>query len=155
MLAKVGSTPMVWVWISGGWQMSDKSGNLRDLISLWTLRGRLKRWGDWPVTCAGLASPSGCFQPLVLGQRVDANKAPWSTCSELDTSHFPDAGPASVALRWQGSLLSLPCGLEPILQTQAAGLFVSETGLGSERLIFWDGLKRDSVHQVPRGTEIS
>lgn len=149
--------------------MSDKSGNLRDLISLWTLRGKLKGqrgvdWlclkqtpspGDWPVACAGLASPSGCFQPLVLGQRVDANKAPWSTCSELDTSHFPDAGPASMALRWQGSRPSLPRGLEPILQTQAAGLFVSETGLGSERLIFWDGPKGGSVQQVPSGTEIS
>lgn len=91
----------------------------------------------------------------MLGKHVDANKAPWNTCSELDTSHFPDAGPACVGLRWQGSLLSLPCGLEPILQTQAAGLFVSETGLGSERLIFWDGPKRGSVQEVPRGTEIS
>lgn len=60
-----------------------------------------------------------------------------------------------VGLRWQGFLLSLPRGLEPILQMQATGLFVSETGLGSERLIFWDGPKRGSVQQVPRGTEIS
>lgn len=54
------------------------------------------------VACGGLALPSGCFQPLVRGKRVDTNKAPWSTCSEPDVSHFPDAGPACVGLRCMG-----------------------------------------------------
>lgn len=148
--------------------MSDKSGNLRDLISLWTLRGRLEGqrevdWlclkqtpspGDGPVACAVLLPLQDAFSLLcwasvwMLIKLLGAHAQSW-------TSHFPDAGPACVALRWPGSLLSLPRGLEPILQTQAAGLFVSETGLGSERLIFWDGPKRGSAQQVPRGTEIS
>lgn len=113
------------------------------------------------LACGGLAFSSGCFQPLVLGKRVDTNKAPWSTCSEPDISHFPDAGPACVGLRGAGPCL-LQRGLERIVQMltwacamQASGLFVSETGLGSEGLIFWDGPKRGSVQQVPRGTKVS
>lgn len=46
-------------------------------------------------------------------------------------------------------MLTLACAM------QASGLFVSETGLGSEGLIFWDGPKRGSVQQVPRGTKVS
>lgn len=52
--------------------------------------------------CGGLASPTGCYRPLVLGKslglpNVDTNKPSWSTCSELDISHFPGDNPACVA----------------------------------------------------------
>lgn len=53
--------------------------------------------------CGGLASRTGCSQHFVLGKNpwlpgVDTNKTSWSTCSELDISHFSDAIPACVGL---------------------------------------------------------